>query len=128
VRSEFSKDVDSGDIVLGGDNFGTGSSRETAEAALKKLGVALVIAKSFARIFFRNSIGIGLPVMICPELYGLVDDGDLISANLSTGKIINESKSRVFNAEPLSAMMMDILGAGGLIKYALKKNWRELKI
>jgi 3-isopropylmalate/(R)-2-methylmalate dehydratase small subunit len=128
VRSEFSKDVNSGDIVLGGDNFGTGSSRETAAAALKKLGIALVIAKSFARIFFRNSIDIGLPVMICGELYGLVDDGDLISANLSTGKVVNETKNRVFTAEPLSEAIMDILGAGGLIQYALKKNWKELKI
>ncbi len=123
VRPEFCKNVKDGDIVLGGDNFGTGSSRETAAAALKKMGVALVIAKSFARIFFRNSTDIGLPVMICPELYDFTDDNDVAFVDLNLGKILNETKNMTFNTEPLPETMMDILQAGGLIRYALQKNW-----
>ncbi len=123
VRPEFCKNIKRGDIVLGGDNFGTGSSREMAPAALKELGVALIIAKSFARIFYRNSINIGLPVIISPESYSAIDDGDMVSANLSNGKITNESKSLSFHTESIPQMMMDILESGGLIKYAIEKKW-----
>jgi 3-isopropylmalate/(R)-2-methylmalate dehydratase small subunit len=123
VRSEFPKGVRAGDVVLGGDNFGTGSSRETAAAGLKQLGIRLVIAKSFARIFFHNAIDIGLPVMICPEGYNSTDDGDVISANLLNGKIVNETKGRAFMAEPLAKTLMEILKAEGLIQYAIKEKW-----
>ena len=123
VRPEFCQEASTGDIVLGGDNFGTGSSRETAAAALKELGIALVIAKSFARIFFRNCIDIGLPVIIGPDLYDLIDDGDIVEGNLAEGKINNESKKRSFSTEPLQQTMMAILEAGGLINYALKEKW-----
>ena len=123
VRPEFCNDVKRGHIVLGGDNFGTGSSREMAPAALKNLGVALVIAKSFARIFYRNSFNIGLPVMISPESYDLLDDGDIISADLADSKITNESKIMSFSTESIPQMMMDILKSGGLINYAIKEKW-----
>jgi 3-isopropylmalate/(R)-2-methylmalate dehydratase small subunit len=123
VRAEFCREAKKGDIVLGGDNFGTGSSRETAARALKELGVGLVIAKSFARIFFRNCIDIGLPVMICPELYDVIDDGDIVSVELAAGKITNESKKITFNPRPIPHVMMTILQAGGLINYAIREKW-----
>ena len=123
VRPEFPCNAKSGDIVLGGTNFGTGSSRQTAPAALKELGVAIVIAKSFARIFFRNAVEIALPVMICPEVYDKTNDGDLISAEFTTGLIVNESNSREFKTSPIPEIMMKILQAGGLVKYSLKEGW-----
>ena len=123
VRPEFCQAAGKGDIVLGGDNFGTGSSRETAAAALKELGISLVIAKSFARIFFRNCIDIGLPVIIGAELYDLIDDGDILEGNLAEGKITNESKNRTVSTEPLPQTMMAILEAGGLINYAIREKW-----
>jgi 3-isopropylmalate/(R)-2-methylmalate dehydratase small subunit len=109
--------------LLGGENFGTGSSRETAARVLLQLGIRLVIAKSFACIFFRNAVDIGLPVMICSELYDTTDDGNILSADLIRGEIINETKEKIFKADPLPKTMMEILKAGGLIKYAIKENW-----
>jgi 3-isopropylmalate dehydratase small subunit len=123
VRPEFPKHVKTGDLLLGGENFGTGSSRETAVAALKELGVILVIAKSFSRIFFRNAIDTALPVMICPELYDLTDDADILSADLVAGEIRNETKGKIFKTQPTPKVMMDILRAGGLINYALQEKW-----
>lgn len=123
VRPEFPQEVKAGDIVLGGENFGTGSSRETAAAVLKELGVALVIAKSFARIFYRNATDIALPVMICPELYDLTKDLDIISADFSSGIIINENNGRTFKTDPIPQTIMGILHAGGLINYAIKEKW-----
>jgi 3-isopropylmalate/(R)-2-methylmalate dehydratase small subunit len=123
VRPEFPKEVKPGDIILGGDNFGTGSSRETAPAALKQLGVHLVIAKSFARIFFRNAIDIALPVMICPELYDKTNDLDILSANLTNGEIVNESQGKTYKTKPIPQTMMEILRAGGIINYAIQEKW-----
>jgi 3-isopropylmalate/(R)-2-methylmalate dehydratase small subunit len=123
VRPDFPKEVKPGDIILAGDNFGTGSSRETAPAALKRLGVDLVIAKSFARIFFRNAIDIALPVMICPELYDATNDSDILSANLTNGEIVNESQGNTYRTVPIPQTMMEILEAGGIINYAIKEKW-----
>lgn len=123
IRPEFPGGVTAGDVILAGENFGTGSSRETAPAALKYLGIRLIIAKSFARIFFRNAIDIALPLMICPELYDLTDDADLILAGLKIGKITNQTKGKTFEVKPLPVIMMEILEAGGLIPYALKQKW-----
>lgn len=123
VRPEFCKQVKKGDIVLGGNNFGTGSSRETAPAALKELGIALIIAKSFSRLFFRNCIDIGIPVIICPKVYEQIDDGVVVSADLVSGRIIDESKQKDFVAEPLPETMMEILEAGGLIEFAIQNKW-----
>jgi len=123
VRPEFCQEARKGDIVLGGENFGTGSSRETAAAALKEMGIALVIAKSYARIFFRNCIDIGLPAVMGPGLYDSIDDGDIVRRSLTEGKITNESKNRTFRTEPLPQKMMAILEAGGLINYAIKEKW-----
>lgn len=123
VRPEFPQEVKAGDIVLGGENFGTGSSRETAAAVLKELGVALVIAKSFARIFYRNAIDIALPVMICPGLYDSTDDLDIISADPTSGIIVNENNGKKFKSDPIPQTIMGILQAGGLINYAIKEKW-----
>jgi 3-isopropylmalate/(R)-2-methylmalate dehydratase small subunit len=123
IRPEFPKEVKVGDVILAGENFGTGSSRETAPAALQYLGIRLVIAKSFARIFFRNSIDIALPLMICPELYDLADDGDIVLADPKMGKITNQTKGKTLDVAPLPTTMMEILEAGGLIHYALQQKW-----
>ena len=125
VRPEFPKEVKRGDMILGGENFGTGSSRETAPAALKQLGIDLIIVKSFARIFFRNAIDIALPVMICPELYDPTDDGDRLSANLTTGEIVNQTKGKTFKTRPLPHTMIEIFRAGGIINYAIQEKWQK---
>jgi 3-isopropylmalate dehydratase small subunit len=123
VRPEFSVRVKPGDILLGGENLGTGSSRETAPRALKELGIELVIAKSFARIFYHNCIDIGLPAINIGELYNKIEDGDIVVADLKSNKIINETQQLTFKLISIPKVMMDILNAGGLISYALKKNW-----
>ncbi len=123
VRPEFPQNVKKGDVILAGYNFGTGSSRETAPATLKALGVALVIAGSFARIFYRNAINIALPLLECAEIFNETKDGDMVAADLSTGTITNETLKESFRSVPLPKIMMDILQAGGLINYAIKEKW-----
>lgn len=123
VRPEFSQNVKKGDVILSGYNFGTGSSRETAPATLKELGIALIIAKSVARIFYRNAINIALPVLECSEIFDVTKDGDMITADLITGSITNETIQKTFNSVALPKIMMDILQAGGLINYAIKEKW-----
>lgn len=123
VRPEFPQSVKKGDVILAGYNFGTGSSRETAPATLKQLGVALIIAGSFARIFYRNAINIALPVLECVEIFNATQDGDMVAVDLSTGTITNETIKESFGSVPLPKIMMDILQAGGLINYVLKEKW-----
>ncbi len=123
VRPEFPRDAKKGDIVVAGTNFGTGSSRETAPAAIKELGISLVIARSFSRIFFRNSVDIALPIMTCEELYDATDDGDILSVDFATGLIQNETRHTEHRTDPLPSTMMDIVRAGGLIAYAIQKGW-----
>jgi len=123
VRPEFPKNVRKGDIILAGENFGTGSSRETAPAALKALGVDLIIAKSFSRIFYRNAVEIALPVLVCPELYDATCDADLLSVDLNATVIVNENNGKSYKANPIPPIMMGILQTGGLINYAIKEKW-----
>ncbi len=110
---DFAKKVTPGDIVVAGENFGCGSSREQAPSVLKALGIQAVIAKSFARIFYRNSINIGLPVIVCKDLYENVEDGGKADLNLSEGTVAVEGK--VFSCTKLPEYMQSILNAGGLI-------------
>ncbi len=124
IRPEFPKQVKPGDVVVAGTNFGTGSSRATAPLALKELGVALIVAKSFARIFYRNAIDLALPVVICPEAYEQTDDGDLISVDLVKGEVTNETKGRHFAMDPIPQTMMDIMEAGGIINYVVEGGTR----
>ena len=113
LNSDFATQVKPGDFVVADENFGCGSSREQAPSVLKALGVKAVIAKSFARIFYRNSINIGMPVIVSKELYDAVKDGDDMELDLQAGKITANGKE--FTCTKLPAKMQEILDQGGLI-------------
>lgn len=115
IDRDFAKKVEEGDLVVAGENFGCGSSREQAPSVLKALGVKAVIAKSFARIFYRNAINIGLPVIISKDLYDKVEDKDEISINLTEGWI--KTKEETLPCTKLPPYMQNILDHGGLINF-----------
>jgi 3-isopropylmalate dehydratase small subunit len=115
---DFQKKFIKGDIIVAGDNFGCGSSREQAPVALKAVGVSCVIAKFYARIFFRNAINIGLPVLEIPGHD--IETGDVLEINLEEGIIFNQTKNKIYNSTKLPKVMMDIVNEGGLVAY-LKK-------
>ncbi|MDD4569717.1 MAG: 3-isopropylmalate dehydratase small subunit [Tepidanaerobacteraceae bacterium] len=125
VRPGFSSQVCKGDIIVAGENFGCGSSREHAVITLKEAGVGLVIAKSFARIFFRNAINLGLPVITCKSVYERVRESDVLEANLLTGEIKSLRRSEVFKGEPLPEFVMEILNNGG-IKNMFKEKYGQI--
>lgn len=116
----FSEKVRPGDFVVGGENFGCGSSREQAPSVLKALGVQAVIAKSFARIFYRNAINIGLPVIVCKELYDDVENGDWMDLSLSQGLVTCGGKK--YSCTKLPEYMQNILNNGGLIAFLNKEE------
>lgn len=116
VRPEMASLVRPGDIVVAGENFGCGSSREHAPLALKGAGISAVVAKSFARIFFRNAINIGLPLFICSEVDG-IEDGDSIEIDMAGGVIHNKSRGESYKTTPLPLFLQDIVEAGGLVEY-----------
>ena len=107
--------VQPGDIVVAEENFGCGSSREHAPVALKAAGVSCVIAKSFARIFYRNSINMGLPILECPEAVDAISNGDTVHVNADTGEITDETTGAVFHAAPFPPFIQEIINAGGLV-------------
>ena len=113
IDKDFIKNIKKGDIIVADKNFGCGSSREQAPGVLKALGIKAVIAKSFARIFYRNSINIGLPVIVCKELYDHVEDGGQADLDLSAGTVTVDHQ--VFSCTKLPEYMQNILSAGGLI-------------
>ena len=115
-RPEFAKEVKQGDIVVAGRNFGCGSSREHSPVALKAAGVRAVVAKSFARIFFRNSINIGLPILIFADT-DMIDDGDELELDIRTGLIRDVTKGKEIQAEPLPDFIMKIVLQGGLVPF-----------
>ncbi|MCX9073056.1 MAG: 3-isopropylmalate dehydratase small subunit [Candidatus Methanoperedens sp.] len=119
VRPEFARNVRDGDIIVAGFNFGCGSSREHAPLALKGSKVKCIIAKSFARIFFRNAINIGLPLLECPDT-DRIEEGDYIEVDFESGIIANASKKQTYNATPLPDFVRGIVEEGGLIAYAKK--------
>jgi len=121
IDTEFLSRVQAGDIVVAGSNFGCGSSREHAPLAIKAAGISCVIAKSFARIFFRNGINIGLPLLECAEASDGTEEGDVLEVDLNTGEIRNITKGKTFVAKPYPEFMMDIMAAGGLVEYTRKK-------
>jgi 3-isopropylmalate/(R)-2-methylmalate dehydratase small subunit len=121
IDANFTKGVKQGDIIVAESNFGCGSSREHAPVAIKAAGVSCVIASSFARIFFRNGINIGLPLLESPEAVAGTDNGDVLEVDLGTGKIKNITKNREFTAKPYPDFMMGIVNAGGLVEYTKKK-------
>jgi 3-isopropylmalate/(R)-2-methylmalate dehydratase small subunit len=118
---EFPKKAQKGVILVGGKNFGCGSSREQAPLALKYSGVKCVIAESFARIFFRNAINIGLPVIECKGISSAVETGDELDVDFAVGKIENLSNGKKFQVEKLPAFIMEILADGGLIENLRRK-------
>ena len=105
-----------GQILVAGPEFGIGSSREHAPLCIKTAGIAVVIAKSFARIFYRNSINIGLPIMECPEAVDAIEAGDTVRVDFDTGVITDETNGKVFHAEPFPPFIQNIISAGGLMK------------
>jgi 3-isopropylmalate/(R)-2-methylmalate dehydratase small subunit len=121
IDAEFLARVEPGDIIVAETNFGCGSSREHAPLALKGAGISCVIAKSFARIFFRNSINTGLPLLECVEAVAGTEAGDILEVDLVTGKIRNITRNSTFVAEPYPYFMMAIINAGGLVEYTKKK-------
>ena len=122
IDKDFVKNVREGDIIVGGRNFGCGSSREHAPIAIKASGISCVIAATFARIFFRNSINIGLPILECPEAASGIQDGDIVSVDLSTGTIIDKTTGKEYKAEPFPPFMQKLIEAGGLAEY-IKENY-----
>ena len=120
IDPTFVKNVQPGDIIVAGDNFGCGSSREHAPIAIKASGVSLVIANSFARIFYRNSINIGLPIWECPEAAAEIAAGDEVRADLDEGTITDVTTGKTFKARPFPPFIQNIIEAGGLIN-SLKK-------
>ena len=116
IDKEFVKNVKRGDIMVAEDNFGCGSSREHAPIAIKASGISLVIANSFARIFYRNSINIGLPILECPEAVANIKAGDVVSCDLAKGLIENVTTGKTFQAEPFPDFIQNIIDKGGLIK------------
>jgi 3-isopropylmalate/(R)-2-methylmalate dehydratase small subunit len=116
---EFAKNVKTGDVIVAGKNFGYGSSREQAAACLKAAGIQAVVAKSFARIYFRNAINLGLPVLQCEEAADELMAGDSVEIDFAGGKIISGDK--VYRFPPLPDSVMGILEAGGLIEWTKKK-------
>jgi 3-isopropylmalate/(R)-2-methylmalate dehydratase small subunit len=119
VRPEFKDRVKPGDIIVAGDNFGCGSSREHAPLALKGAGVRCVIAKSFARIFFRNSINIGVTLLECQEA-DRISEGDVLEIDEGKGVIRNKTKKETYKVKPLPEFLMEIVRSGGLIEFARK--------
>jgi len=124
IDVDFVKKVRSGDIIMATTNFGCGSSREHAPIAIKASGISCVIATTFARIFFRNAINIGLPLLECQEAVENTNTGDILEIDLTKGKIKNLTSGRIFIAEPYPEFMNQLIIAGGLIKYT--KNRLEM--
>ena len=115
IDPAFASSVEAGDIVIGGANFGCGSSREHAPLAIKICGVKCVIAASFARIFYRNAINIGFPIMECPEAVAAISSGDKVSVDFATGQIVNETTNQTFQAAPFPEFIDGIIENGGLM-------------
>ena len=115
IDADFASTVQAGDIIVAGPNFGCGSSREHAPLAIKSCGVKCVIAPSFARIFYRNAINIGFPIMECPDAVDGISAGDQVSVNFSTGKIVNETSGQEWQAAPFPEFVEGIIEQGGLM-------------
>ena len=122
LEINFAANVQPGDYIVAGKNFGCGSSREHAPLCIKTAGISVVIAKSFARIFYRNSINIGLPIMECPEAVDAINAGDTVSVDFDTGVITDETNGKVFHAEPFPPFIQEIISAGGLMKSIKNKK------
>ena len=116
IDPTFASTVEKGDIIAAGQNFGCGSSREHAPIAIKASGISCVIAKTFARIFYRNAINIGLPILECEEAANDIDMGDKVEVDFTTGVITNHTKNKTYQAEPFPEFMQEMFKVGGLVE------------
>ena len=121
LDTSFVDRVRPGDIIVAEENFGCGSSREHAPVAIKAAGVSVVVAKSFARIFYRNAINIGLPILECPEAVDAVRDGDVISVDADTGAVADKTTGECFSAQPFPPFIQEIINEGGLVNRAKRQ-------
>jgi 3-isopropylmalate/(R)-2-methylmalate dehydratase small subunit len=121
IDLSFTDSVQKGDIIVGGDNFGCGSSREHAPLAIKGAGVSCVIANSFARIFYRNAINIGLPILECAEAVAETEKGDELTVDLTAGTITNARTGKTYRTSPLPEFVMKIVSSGGLVPYTRER-------
>jgi 3-isopropylmalate/(R)-2-methylmalate dehydratase small subunit len=120
----FVKEVQPGDLIVASTNFGCGSSREHAAVTLKTAGVGAILADSFGRIFYRNVINLGVPLIVCPGISKIVKRGDVLTVDMTTGKVVNETTGASAQAQPLSEYVMNILESGG-IKPMIKKQYGQ---
>ena len=127
IDADFRKKSKDGDIMVAGANFGCGSSREHAPIAIKASGVSCVIAANFARIFYRNAINIGLPILECPAAADAVSAGDEVSIDFATGEVTDETTGERFAAEPFPPFMQELIAAGGLANYIGAKARKDMK-
>lgn len=116
IDKDFTSRVKEGDIMMANHNFGCGSSREHAPIAIKESGISCIIASDFARIFYRNAINIGLPIVECEEAVKDTDDGDVLEVDFDKGEIKNNTKNKTYSAEPFPKFIQEIIANGGLIK------------
>lgn len=121
LDADFIKKVKSGDIMVAGKNFGCGSSREHAPISIKASGISCVIAETFARIFYRNAINIGLPILECPEASIDIEDGDEVKVDFDKGEITNITKNKVYKSTPFPKFMQELIASNGLVEY-IKNN------
>ena len=121
IDPDFAKKIKRGDIIVAGKNFGCGSSREHAPIAIKGAGVSCVIAKTFARIFYRNSFNIGLPIFESVEASDMISEGDEIEVDVDSGMITNITKKEEYRTQPIPYFMQELIDDGGLIKHIVKK-------
>jgi len=124
ITPGFAKKVKKGDIIVGGKNFGCGSSREHAPVSIKACGISCVVAVSFARIFYRNAINIGLPILECSDA-GKISQGDLLEIDLNKGAIKNLTKKRTYFAQSFPKFMQDLIKAGGLMQWIGKRHTKS---
>jgi 3-isopropylmalate/(R)-2-methylmalate dehydratase small subunit len=122
IDADFIGRVKPGDIIVAEENFGCGSSREQAPVAIKAAGVSCVVAASFARIFYRNAINIGLPILVCPEAAFEVRSGDRLKVDLDKGEVVNLTQDKVYQADRFPAFMQEIVTAGGLMAHVKQKS------
>lgn len=127
VDPGFVREARPGDMIVAATNFGCGSSREHAVVALKAFGIAAVLAESFARIFYRNAINLGLPLLVCPGISKQVKRGELLSVNMAAGRVINHCNGAAIEAPPLSAYVLAVLESGGIKSMILRENELRLR-
>jgi len=121
IDKDFVENMQPGDIIIATTNFGCGSSREHAPLAIKASGISCVIAKSFARIFYRNAMNIGLPILECEEAIAETQNGDILEVELARGEIKNLTRNKSFQAKPYPDFMLELISSGGLIEHTRKK-------